>query len=274
MQNELVLKNNQLETYNTQAEVEKQRVMQEVQALVLVAQKCPRDEVKAHKRIMDAAKRQTLAEGALYAYPRGGQIIKGPSIRTAETIAKYWGNISFGIKELSQNNTTKESEMMAYAWDLETNVRQEKVFKVPYKRYSKSKGLTNLDDPRDIYEMTANQGARRLRTCILGLIPTDIIEDFVKECEKTLAGTNSKPLKDRVKEMIKAFEGLGVTQAQVEKRLGCKSSSFIERHLVDLRAIYKSIKDNFQTINDYFEKEIAPVENAFDKQDEKDEKEK
>lgn len=274
MQNELALKNNQLETYNTQAEVEKQRVMQEVQALVLVAQKCPRDEVKAHKRIMDAAKRVSLAEGALYAYPRSGQIIKGPSIRTAETIAKYWGNISFGIKELSQNNTTKESEMMAYAWDLETNVRQEKVFKVPHKRYSKSKGLTNLDDPRDIYEMTANQGARRLRACILGLIPTDIIEDFVKECEKTLAGTNSKPLKDRVKEMIKAFEGLGVTQAQVEKRLGCKSSSFIEKHLVDLRAIYKSIKDNFQTIDDYFEKEIAPVENAFDKQDEKDEKEK
>jgi len=262
---------------NVQSEVEKQRVMQEVQALVLVAQKCPRDEVKAVKRIMDAAKRKTLAESSVYAYPRGGQIIKGPSIRTAETIAKYWGNISFGIKELSQDNKNHFSEVMAYAWDLETNVRQEKVFKVPHKRDTK-KGPQTLTDSRDIYEITANMGARRLRACLLGVIPSDVVDDFITECEKTLAGDNSKPLKDRVMDMVKAFEELGVTQEMIEKRLGCKADSFIEKHIVDLRAIYKSIKDNFQTIEAYFETgkkivETTEIENPLGKE-EKDKSEK
>jgi len=165
-QNIVMQEENNITSYeNVQSEVEKQRVMQEVQALVLVAQKCPRDEVRAHKKIMDAAKRKTLAEGAMYAYPRGGQIVKGPSIRTAETIAKYWGNITYGIKELSQDNRSHFSEVMAYAWDLESNVRQEKVFKVPHRRDTK-KGSSILTDSRDIYELTANMGARRVRACI------------------------------------------------------------------------------------------------------------
>ncbi|PWW19485.1 hypothetical protein DFO73_12055 [Cytobacillus oceanisediminis] len=64
---------------------------------------------------------------------------------------------------------------MAYAWDLETNVRQEKVFTVKHSRKAKG-SITKLDDPRDIYELVANNGARRLRSYILGIIPGDIVE--------------------------------------------------------------------------------------------------
>jgi len=238
---------------NVQSEVEKQRVMQEVQALVLVAQKCPRDEVKATKRIMEAAKRETLAKNALYVYPRGGENVKGPSIRTAETIAKYWGNLSFGIKELSQDNRNHISEVLAYAWDLETNVRQEKVFKVTHHRYTKSSGNKLLSDPRDIYEKVANDGARRLRACILGLIPTDVVDDFITECEKTIAGNNTKPLKDRILTLIEDFEGVGVTQELIEKRLGVKADKIIEKQYMDLMAIYTSVKDNFQPASAYFD---------------------
>ena len=61
---------------------------------------------------------------AVYNYPRGGQMVSGPSIRLAEVVAQNWGNLSFGIKELQQ--LPGESVAMAYAWDLETNTRQEK----------------------------------------------------------------------------------------------------------------------------------------------------
>lgn len=244
---------------NVQAEVEKTRVMQETQALVVVAHKQPRDEIKAYKKIMDSAKRKSLAEQATYAYPRGNQIVKGASIRAAETIAKYWGNIDFGIKELSQDNINHVSEVMAFAWDLETNVRQQKVFKVPHIRNTK-KGNSILNDARDIYELVANMGARRLRSCLLGVIPVDIVEDFLIECDKTLAGDNSKPLKERVQAMIEAFEEFGVTQEMIEKRLGCKSSGFIEKHLVDLRAIYKSLKDNFSKVEDFFETQKTTID--------------
>ncbi len=237
---------------NVQSEVEKQRVMQEVQALVLVARQCPRDEIRATRKIMEAAKRATLAEQASYAYPRGGQIVKGASIRAAETLAKYWGNINYGVKELSQDNRNHFSEVMAFAWDLESNVKVEKVFKVPHKRDTK-KGAQTLTDSRDIYELIANQGARRLRACILEVLPSDIVEDFLTECEKTLEGDNSKPLKERIKDMIDAFEKIGVSQDMIEKRIGCKLDVMIVKQLSDLGSIYNSIKNNFKKVEDFFE---------------------
>ena len=141
------------------------RAAQEVQAAVFMAKRFPRDETRAFNSIMQSCKRAGLAEQALYAYPKGGTTVTGPSIRMAEVLARAWGNIDFGIKELDQQEG--ESSMMAYAWDLETNARQTKVFTVRHIRHTR-KGQYALTDPREIYEMTANQGARRLRACILG----------------------------------------------------------------------------------------------------------
>lgn len=238
---------------SVQNEVEKSRALQEVQGAIVMARKFPRDEFSAMKKILEAAKRPTLAEKAIYAYPRGGQQIKGASIRTAETIAKYWGNLSFGIKELTQNTIDHSSEVMAYAWDLESNVRQERIFKVQHIRYSKNGGNTILSDPRDIYEKVANDGARRLRACILGILPSDIVEDFINECEKTLEGSSEKPLKERIKDMLKKFEELGVTKDMIEKRVGTKTSNFIAKNVVDLGSVYNSIKNNFAPVEQYFD---------------------
>ena len=227
-----------------------------------MARKFPRDEFAAYKKIMQAAKRVKLAEKAKYCYPRGGQTVTGPSIRAAETIAKYWGNIDFGIKELAQNATEHTSDVMAYAWDLETNTRQVKVFKVPHIRYSKSKGNETLYDPRDIYEKVANDGARRLRGCLLGVLPSDVVEDFLTETDKTLEGTNDKPLADRIKEMLDKFAELGVTQEMVEKRIGTKATNFIVKNIIDLGAVYNSIKNNFAPVNQYFDIPTAAQEQA------------
>jgi hypothetical protein len=48
------------------------------------------------------------------------------------------------------------------------------------------KGGYQLKDERDIYELMANQSQRRVRAAILEIIPGDIIEDAVSECEKTM----------------------------------------------------------------------------------------
>lgn len=238
---------------NIGQEVEKTRALQEVQGAIFMARQFPRNEVLACRKIMESAKRLTLAEKATYCYPRGGQQIRGASVRTAENIAKIWGNISYGVKELSQDSVTHTSEVLAYAWDLETNVRAERIFKVPHIRYSKEKGNTLLTDPRDIYEKIANDGARRKRAVLLEILPSDIVEDFLNECEKTLIGSNTKPLKERIQEMLKLFEELGVTQNMIEKRIGTKCDNFIPKNIVDLGGVYNSIKNNFAPINQYFE---------------------
>ena len=237
---------------NVGQEVEKSRALQEVQAAIFMARQFPRDEFRAAKRIMDSAKRLSLAEKAIYCYPRGGQQIKGASIRTAETIAKYWGNLSYGIKELSQNMNEHTSEMMAYCWDLESNVRVERIFKVQHIRDTKQ-GSKILTDARDIYEKTANDGARRLRAAILEVLPADIVEDFLKACEKTIEGSSDLPLKDRITKMLKLYEELGVTQDMIEKRIGTKVENFIPKNLVDLGSIYNLIKNNFAPIDQFFD---------------------
>ena len=94
---------------------------------------------------------------------------------------------------------------MAYAWDLETNTRQTKVFSVPHIRSTK-KGNTVSEDPRDIYELVANQAARRVRACILGIMPGDVIDSAIAQCEQTLIGDTKAPLIDLVRDMAEIFQ--------------------------------------------------------------------
>lgn len=226
------------------------RAAQEVQAAMVIAKKFPRDEVTAFDKIMKACRRRTLAEQSIYTYPRGGTQVEGPSIRLAEALAQSWGNIDFGIIELEQRNG--ESTVMAFAWDLETNTRQTKIFAVKHERYTRD-GAYKLEDPRDIYEMTANQGARRLRACILGVIPGDVVEAATAECQKTLATGSKEPLSDRVRKMVSAFGELGVTLAMIEGRLKHKLEATSEAEVVQLRKIFQSLKDGMAKREDFFQ---------------------
>lgn len=236
----------------TTTEMMVSRQAQEVQAAMVIAKKFPRDEIDAFNRIMRSCQRKSLAEQSMYEYPRGGTKVTGPSIRLAEALAQNWGNIDFGIMELEQKNN--ESTVMAYAWDLETNTRQTKIFQVPHTRYSKKKGNDQLTDPRDIYEMVANNGARRLRACILGVIPGDVIDKALEQCSLTLKSGNTEPLIDRVRKMVGAFEKeFSVNKEMIEGYLGCSSDAFSENDFIRLRNVYKSLKDGMAKREDYFE---------------------
>lgn len=233
------------------AEMVTSRQTQEVQGQIIMAKKFPRDYVASCNRIMQACRRRGLAEKAMYEYPRGGQKVVGASIRLAEALAQNWGNMSFGIVELEQKSG--ESQVMAYAWDLETNTRQEKIFSVPHIRSTKN-GNVPLTDPRDIYEMVANQGARRLRACILGIIPSDVVEDAVEQCNKTLLNGESKPIIDLVKDMVTIFEKeFSVPVESIEKYIGCKASAFSMNDLVRLKRVYTSLKDGMAKREEIFE---------------------
>lgn len=255
---------NDLVNYQTQlpaattTQTDNARAMQEVQAMVVMAKKFPRDIMNAHQRVMQSCSRQRLAESAMYAFPRGGQVVKGPSIRLAETLAQNWGNLVYGIRELEQMDG--ESVVESYAWDLETNVRQSKVFTVKHERKARGK-IDKLTDPRDIYELVANNGARRLRACILGIIPQDIVEDAIEACDKALKG-GKEPIIDRAKKMLNAFADHGVTQEMIEQRIGHKLDAIIEQELLDLRTIYTSLKDGMSKREDWFKFAGAHIEQS------------
>ena len=235
---------------STMGQSEASRSAMEVQAKVFAARQFPRDMISAERRIEDACRRHRFAAIAMYSYPRGGSTVSGPSIKLAVEMAKMMGNISYGWQVLDQSGDT--SKVKTYCMDYETNTESCRVFDVPHYRDTKN-GKVKLNSDRDIYEHIANQSARRVRACILDMIPFDIQEMAVEACGKTLAGASEKPIKDRVRDMLKAFGSFGITQAQIEKRLGHNADATTEVELVQLVKIYNSIKDEASVPEDWFD---------------------
>ena len=222
---------------------------QEVQAAVLMAKHYPRDQHAAIARIKESCKRVGLAEEAEYEFKRGGSKVCGASIRLAEVLAQCWGNIDCSIIELSQENG--ESQMMSRAWDLESNAISSKVFTVRHERDTKQ-GIKKLEANRDIYEMTANQGSRRLRANILAIIPGDVVDLARAECAKTLNGSNDEPIADRVAKMVDYAATFEIDKDQIEEYMGKKVDALSNIDLVRLRKIFTSIKDGMSEPKDWF----------------------
>jgi hypothetical protein len=226
------------------------RQAQEVQAAMKVAKMFPRDVLESWNRIRTACKRKGLAEQAEYSYPKGGKKVTGASIRLAEAIAQAWGNVDYGVIELSQNNG--KSEMMAYAWDLETNTRRTMIFTVHHIR-EKTSGDQKLTGSRDIYEITANMGARRVRACLLAVIPGDVVDDALDECHNTLTGSYSEPLKERAKKMLATFDDkFKVSKTMIEEYFGYNIDAFTENDYSKLVSIHNSLKDGMSKREDWF----------------------
>ena len=237
--------------------VEQQRAEAEIKGQIAIAKKFPRDKLAAWERIKEDCARYSLAEKATYRYPRGGQTVTGPSIRLAEMLAKNYGNVSYGIRELSQQNG--ESIVQTYCWDMESNVRAERTFKVTHERHTR-KGTTKLTDPRDIYELVANNGARRLRACIQEILPIGLQEDAVKECQQTLhKGLGSKSKTEIIKEFMDEFKKFSVTKEMIETRLNHKIEDMNGNELVEYKEILNSLKNKMSSREDWFKVPELPT---------------
>ena len=225
---------------NPLAATDQARAIAEVQAALVVARMNPRNPIVAMDRILNTCSRPSLANSATYAYNRGGNFVSGPSIRLAEALAQAWGNIQYGIRELSQKDGV--STVAAFAWDVETNTRREVVFQVALKR--------------DIYELVANQGARRLRSCILSVIPGDVTEAALQQCEATQRA-NVDMTAEGIKGLVETFAKFGVSKKQLEDRTQRRIDSILPAQVVNLRNIYRSLRDGVSTPEDWFAPETS-----------------
>lgn len=229
--------------------IEQSRAVAEALGKIQIAKSFPRSEAEAYSKIEQACMRPEFAAVATYAYPRGGQTISGPSIRLAEELARCYGNIQYGIRELSQR--PGESEMQAFAWDLERNVERYMNFTVKHERHTKA-GVTKLTDPRDIYEINANNAGRRVRACILAVIDRNLETYALEVCKRTLSGDKSIPMSDRIRNMVAAFSKLGVNTANIESRIKCRVDDILPDQFAELQSIYNSLRDGISQASDWF----------------------
>lgn len=236
--------------------IEASRAIAEAQSKLYIAKTFPRDEAKAINKMEEACSRMALAEKAFYKFPRAGQTIEGPTIRFAEELARCWGNIDYGIKELSQDEG--KSEMQAYAWDLETNTQSVQNFTNPHKREKTDKRtrqvvMEDLTSQRDIYENNANMATRRLRARILAVLPAWFVDDAIQACKATLAGEGKAPFKDRVKNLVSNYNRIGVDADMLKRYLKHDAMEMNTDEFIDLVGIFNSIKTGERKAKEWFD---------------------
>jgi hypothetical protein len=230
--------------------VEQQRAIAEVQAAVVVAQQCPRDLARAEAEMREACGRTALAERAFFRVTNRGQ---GPSVHLARELARVWGNVQYGVKETRRDDAAGVSEVLAFAWDVQTNTRSDRSFVVPHQRMKDGKRVP-LIDLTDVYLNNQNIGARAVRECIFTVLPTYFVEMAESLCRDTLRDGDGKPLTERVNEMVAwAGANFGVKVGQLEERLGKRRGQWDAGDVAQMRVTFLSIQRGETTVDEEFQ---------------------
>ncbi len=231
--------------------VEQARAVAEVAAAVQVAQQVPRNLQNARQQMLDSCGMQFLAERAFFRYNRGGGAVTGETVHLARELARCFGNVQYGISELRRDDEHGQSEMQAFAWDVQNNTRASTTFIVPHGRDTKD-GMKKLTDLRDIYENNANMGARRLREQIFAILPKWFTEEAKEACRRTLQDGGGKPLAVRIDDLIKAMRKLGVTDQQLIDRVGRRADQWTPEDVASLGVVWRSISNGEVTREEEF----------------------
>lgn len=238
--------------------IEQTRAVAEVESQVIVAQKRPRDEDAALRKVKRSTTIKVLADKAFYDYPKGGQNVRDLSIVAMKEGARCWGNMQFAVVELRQDLANNESEMLAWAWDMEANniVKRTKI--VPHVRDYKDKKTGEkkrkvITDFREIGEVLGNWAARQLRECIKDVLPPWYVEAMRDGFNETLAkGLSEQPIEVARAEAVMSWEDQGVTREQLETNLGRSVNKWTIHDLVSLRVKWTAIGRGELRVEDEF----------------------
>lgn len=245
-------------------QIEAVRAAAEVQGAITVARQFPRNEDAAYQKMKSACGRYSFAKKATFSFPRGKEKVSGGTIRLLEAIALRWGNMQYGFRELSRDDDKKCSVVEAFAWDVETNVRNARAFEARWGTDTKY-GFKEAKSSRDIYEAVANYAQRRVRACLEAIIPEYIRKDMEEECRKTMLSGGGVSFEERKLKLIDAFSSLRINVEMLEKKLGHGLDTISDEELVDLREIYNAIKNEPSSRADFFGGGPSPATVTIDK---------
>lgn len=228
--------------------VEQSRAVAEVAAAVQVAKSFPRDTNRATEQMQELCGRLAVASRAFYSVPNRGS---GMSIHIARELARVWGNVDYGVRELRRDDEAGESEMQAWSWDQQENVRSTRSFIVPHAKSTRA-GLKALTDLNDIYLNNQNQGAKAVRECILAMLPGWFKTEAEDRLRRTLEHGDGKPIEQRRVDAVEKFKELNVTEAQIEAFLKKPLSQWGARDIAELTKAFMSITQDGIAVTEFF----------------------
>jgi len=218
----------------------------EIDQQIATAKKYPR----SLKRFADEATamvtlNDSIAQQCIYALPRDGKTIEGPSARFGEIVASAWGNCRAGARVVNESGEFVTAQGVFH--DLERNVAitYEVQRRITDKRGNRFKA--------DMIGVTANAACSiALRNAILKGVPKAFWEGIYQRARKCIAG-DFKTLANRRADAIQAFVVFGVTEAQILAKLGREGTADITMDdLVTLFGMLTAIKDGDSTPEQMF----------------------
>lgn len=195
-----------------------------------------------------------LAEIAFFRVERGKKddgtknMVTGETIDLARELSRCWRNMVSGHKEVGRDAILGQSEVLAYAWDLENGNRREQTIYVPHQR-----GKYRVKDGGSIREIIAGYAARVEREMIFACLPAWFKVQAIDLCHQTLANIDAdKGLEQRIADCKAMFYGIDVMADALERKIGRPSTEFTPEDLAVLGVIYKSIRRGQSTKDDEF----------------------
>ncbi|MBN9073979.1 MAG: hypothetical protein J0H34_20755 [Rhizobiales bacterium] len=223
--------------------------MAEVDQQITTAHAYPRSVDQAVRNILSLATldEETAAE-CVYALPRGGKPIKGPSIRLAEIIQSQWGNNRTGTRVVHVDRIEKYVEAEGVFHDLETNSATTARVR---RRLTADRKTGQITD--DMVILTGNAAASiAKRNAILGGVPKAVWRKAYASVERVIAG-DVKTLVERRAEAMKAFAAFGVTPERIFGVLEIHGLDDITLdHMTTLIGMHSALKSGEATVEEMF----------------------
>lgn len=220
----------------------------ELDQAIVTARQFPRSIAAVKKNILTLATLdEQTAEECIYALPRGGKPIRGPSVRLAEIIAAMYGNCHVASRVVAVDRFDKVVIAEGVFWDLETGLRRTAQIR---RRIVDSKGRLYNDD---MITVTGNAACSiALREAILKGVPKALWREAYDACDRVIAG-DVKTVNQRRGEAFKAFAAFGVTPEMIFEALEIGGEAEVDLdQLATLKAMYKAVRDGETPVEAYF----------------------
>lgn len=195
---------------------------------------------------------QEVAESCIYALPRGGKVISGPSVRLAEICASAYGNLHIGARVVDVGPDAVTSQ--GVAWDLEKNLR----VSTEVRRRITRKNGARFDD--DMIIVTGNAGASiALRNAVFRVIPKSYVQ-AVYEKAKLVAIGKGMPMAQRRDEVVGRLVKMGATEEAIYRVLEIPGREDINAEKLEiLIGLGTAIKNGDKTVDECFPPPLAPA---------------
>lgn len=218
----------------------------EIDRQISTARAYPRDVKRFVGRAKDLATATLdVADDCIYALPRAGKTIEGPSARFAEIVAHAWGNCRAGARIIEEGREWLTAQ--GFFFDLEANSAIS---------FEVKRRITNRDGVRynaDMISTTANAACSiAFRNVVLHGVPKSFWSPAYEAARLVVAG-DSKTLPTRVAQAMQYLQKLGASEAMVLETLGVDAVAEItDENLVTLKGVAVAIKDGETSVDKAF----------------------